>query len=172
MKLRRYIEHAFNCQSTQTKKHRLYGKLMFIIFPPQLFHIITIDFFFALFGKLNALFNIIDKFIRKIAFIANKSIYNVDQWVNALLNRLFIADWGIPTIIISDRKPQIFLRYVANIFRANGDQITYFYGLSPANRWNFKTYQRDGGNNYPNPHDELSKYQFRFNFSIFANAIQ
>ena len=31
-KIRFHIENCFNCQFTQTKKHRFYGKLMFIIF--------------------------------------------------------------------------------------------------------------------------------------------
>ena len=61
---------------------------------------------------------------------------------------------------------------MANVFRANGDQTTYFYGLSPADRWDFRTHQPDGGDNYPISHDELSRYQFRVNFTISVNAIQ
>ena len=83
-KIRRYIEHCLNCQFIQTKKHRPYNELMFIIFPFQFFHIIAIDFIFVLFGELNSLFNVTDKFIRKIVFIPGKFIYNVNQWVNAL----------------------------------------------------------------------------------------
>ena len=46
-KFQRCIEYCFNCQFIQTKKHKPYGELMFIIFPFQLFHIITIDFVFV-----------------------------------------------------------------------------------------------------------------------------
>ena len=81
-----FIEHCFNCRLTQTKNHRPYGKLMPNNFPPQFFHTITIDFVFVLLGELNALLNVITKFIRKIPFIPKKSIYNFNQWVNALLN--------------------------------------------------------------------------------------
>ena len=65
----RYIEHCFNCQFIQIKKHRPYGELMFIIFPFQFFHIITIDFVFVLLSEFNALFNATDNFIRKVVLI-------------------------------------------------------------------------------------------------------
>ena len=107
-KIRHYIEHCLNCQFIQTKKHRPYGELMFIIFSLQLFHTIIIIFVFVVLSELNALFNVIYKFIRRIAVIPNKSIYNVNQWVNALLDRLFTVDWGIPAVIISDRDPNFF----------------------------------------------------------------
>ena len=81
---------------------------MFIIFPFQFFYTICIDFVFVLLGELNSLFNVTDKFIRKIVLIPKKSIYNVNQWVNTLLDRLFIIDWGIPVVIILDRDPNFF----------------------------------------------------------------
>ena len=71
-KIRRYIEHCPNYQFTQIKQHRPYGILMFIISPPQIFHTIAIDFVFALFGKFNVLFNVIDKFTKKIVLIPKK----------------------------------------------------------------------------------------------------
>ena len=70
---------------------------MFIIFRFQFFHTITIDFIFVLFGEFNSLF------IRKIVFIPKKFTYNVNQGVNALLDRLLITNWNISTVIISDR---------------------------------------------------------------------
>ena len=121
-KIRRYIEHCPNCQLIQMKKHRQYGELIFNIFPFQLFHTITIDFVFVLFGELYALFNVTDKFIRKIVFTPGKSIYNVNQWVNALMDHLFIIDWGIPTVIISDRdfiKILIYGKYFSNEWEPN-----------------------------------------------------
>ena len=45
-KNRRYIEHFPNYQFTQTKQHKSYGELKPIIFPPQFFHTITINFVF------------------------------------------------------------------------------------------------------------------------------
>ena len=114
-KLRRYIEHYPNYQFTQTKKHKPYGELMPIIFPFQSFHIITIVFIFVLLGELNSLFNVTDKFIRKIAFMPGKFTYDINQWVNALLDRLIITNWGIPAVIISDRDPK-FLFEIWQIF--------------------------------------------------------
>ena len=91
-KIRRYIEHCPNCQFIQTKKHRPYGKLMFITFPFQFFYKIAIDFVFVLLGELNSLLNVTHKFIRKKKLIPKKSIYNVSQWANALLDPLFVID--------------------------------------------------------------------------------
>ena len=52
---------------------------------------------------------------------------------------------------------------MANVFRTDGDQIINFYGISLANRWDFKTHQPDGGNNYQFFYHELSRSQLRFN---------
>ena len=52
---------------------------MFIVFPFQLFHVIAINFVFVLLDILNALFTVIDNFIRKIVLIPKKSTYNVNQ---------------------------------------------------------------------------------------------
>ena len=100
------MKHCFNCQFIQTKKHKPYNELMFIISPFQFFHTIINYFVFVLFSELNELFNVIDKFTKRITFIPKKSIYNASQWVNTLLDRLLITDWGIPIIIISDRNPE------------------------------------------------------------------
>ena len=90
-------------------------------FPPQYFHTITIDFVLILFGKLNALFNVIYKFTRKFALILKKFIYNTNQWVNALLDRSFIIDWSISAVIIPDRDPEFFSGYMANVFQSHED---------------------------------------------------
>lgn len=78
-KIRRYIEHCFNCQFTQTKRHRSYEKLMLITSSSQLFHTIIIDFILTLFDELNVIFIVTNKFSRRVTLIFDKFIYNVNQ---------------------------------------------------------------------------------------------
>ena len=78
-KIRRYIEYCSNCQLTQIKRHRSYEKLMFIVSSSYFFHTIVMNFILTLFENLNVVLTIIDKFSRRIIFIIDKSIYNVNQ---------------------------------------------------------------------------------------------
>lgn len=105
-KLRKYIEHCPTCQLVQTKRHRPYGELMPIGIPPKPFHTIAIDFFGSLPGDLSSVMSVTCKFSRRVTLIAGKSTYTASQWANALLDRLLIADWGIPEAIVSDRDPK------------------------------------------------------------------
>ena len=78
-KIRRYIKHYFNYQLTQIKRHRLYDKLMFIVSSSYFFHIIIMNFVLTLSNNLNVVLIVIDKFFRRIIFIIDKFIYNVNQ---------------------------------------------------------------------------------------------
>ena len=78
-KIRRYIKYYSNCQLTQIKQHRSYEELMFIVSSSYFFHIIIMNFVLTLFENLNIILTIIDKFFRRITFIIDKFIYNVNQ---------------------------------------------------------------------------------------------
>ena len=78
-KIRRYIKYCSNCQLTQNKRYRLYEKLIIIVFSLYFFYIIIMNFILTLFEKLNIVLTIIDKFFRRIIFIIDKFIYNVNQ---------------------------------------------------------------------------------------------
>ena len=78
-KIRRYIKHCLNCQLTQIKQYRLYEKLIFIVSSLYFFHIIIMNFILTLFKNLNIVLTIIDKFSRRIIFIIDKFIYNINQ---------------------------------------------------------------------------------------------
>ena len=151
---------------------------MFIIFPFQFFHTITIDFVFVLFGELNSVFNVTDKFIRKIVLIPGKSIYNVNQWVNALLDLLFIIDWGIPAVIISDRDPKFFSDMWQRIFERMGTKLFIFTAYHPQTDGTSKrTNQtveiiiRIFTTNYPEVNFLLTLFSLQTNFNNSFNAI-
>ena len=78
-KLRRYIEHCFNCQLTQTKRHRFYEKLISINSSFYSFHIIVLNFIVALPDELNAIFDITCKHFRRVSLMIDKIIYNVNE---------------------------------------------------------------------------------------------
>ena len=67
------------------------------------FHIIVMNFMLILFDNLNIVLIVIDKFSRRIIFIIDKFIYNVNQWDNVLFNRLMITNWNMFVVIISNR---------------------------------------------------------------------
>ena len=77
------------------------------------------------------MFNVINKFIRKIFLIPKKSIYNVYQWVNALLDRLFIIDWGIATVIMSNWDPKFFSDICQVFFERMGIKLLTFTVYHP-----------------------------------------
>ena len=77
-KFRRYIEYCSSYQLTQIKRHCLYEKLMLIMSSSYSFHIIAINFILILFDNLNIVLIVIDKFSRRIIFIIDKFIYNIN----------------------------------------------------------------------------------------------
>ena len=76
-KFRQYFEHCPSCQLNQTKKHRLYDKLMsiFNVFKP--FHTLTMNFIIKLSNTYNAFLIVINKFFRHVMFIYNKTTYSI-----------------------------------------------------------------------------------------------
>ena len=145
---------------------------MFIIFPFQFFYIITNNFIFVLFGELSSLFNVTDKFIRKIVFIPKKLIYNVNQWVNELLDRLFIIEWGIQPVIISDRDLKKISEMWHIIFQRMGIKLFIFTVYHPQTDGILKRTNQTMEIIIPIFHDQLSRNQFRFNNIFFPNPIQ
>ena len=113
-KLRRYLEHCPLCQLNQTKRHRPYGELVPITSPPTPFHTIAIDFIVALPGAYDALLTVTDKFSRRILLIVGHTTYGAEDWAPLFLDRLQLADWGLPYAVISDRDP----RFMSDFWQA------------------------------------------------------
>ena len=113
------MKHCSCCQMTQIRRHRFYDELMFITSLSYSFHIITINFIFVLFDDLNNIFTIIDKYSKRFIFIVDKFTYNVNQWINVILNRLFIIDWNLLVVIISNRNS----KFLSNIWQTFFDRF-------------------------------------------------
>ena len=78
-KLQLYLKYCFNCQLNQTKRYKLYKKLIFVISSSKLFYILIINFVVALPKIFDILLTITNKFFKYIALIYNKTIYNVKK---------------------------------------------------------------------------------------------
>ena len=78
-KIRRYIEHCFDCQLTQIKRHRSYDELMLITSSSHSFHIIAMNFIVTLSNELNSVLTVTCKFFKKITLIIDKIIYSANQ---------------------------------------------------------------------------------------------
>ena len=124
--LKKWIQHCPECQLHRTRRHLPYGDLQPIITPPIPFHTITLDFVLALPVSIDGyecLLTIMCKFSKRIALISGKSTWSAEEWAVALLLRLQIADWGLPSAMISDRDPKFMSDLWKAIFEKLGTKI-------------------------------------------------
>ena len=80
--LRIYISYYSKCGFNQTKRYKSYDNIIFINKSEIPFHIIVMNFIITLFiikEGFDNLFTIIDKFSKRILFIFERVIYNVDK---------------------------------------------------------------------------------------------
>ena len=109
-KLHENLRHCPKCRINQTPRHKPYGVLQPIFTPLEPCHTITIDFILALPRsspeEYDCLLTVTDKFSKKLALIPGRETYKAKDWAIALLDRLMIADWGLPKAIVSDHDPK------------------------------------------------------------------
>ena len=116
-KLRTYIDHCFQCQLNQTKRHKIYEKLMLIISSTISFHTMTMNFIMTISNDFDTLLIIICKFSKRLIIIAEKSTYFAKNWAIKVMNRLLTVDWDISTVIISNRNSKFLSEFWNTIFR-------------------------------------------------------
>jgi len=112
----------------QTRRHQQYGSLQPIQSLPVPFHMLMIDFILALpLSKdlLNAVMSITDKFSKHVVLIPGKETYTAMEWVNKFLERLWLADWGLLKVIISDRDCKFLSTFWKALFEKLGVCLLY-----------------------------------------------
>jgi hypothetical protein len=87
-KIRIYVEHWFVYQVNQTKRYRLYDKLILILIEPLSFYIIAINYVIKLLDKYDCLLIVINKFNRRLQLISNYIINFAIVWARRVLERL------------------------------------------------------------------------------------
>lgn len=104
--VKQYIRHCASCLANKTLTHKPFGAMQPILATPIPFHTITIDFvtgFPVTADSLDALLTVTDKYTKRIGFVPGASNWSAVEWGRALVTFLLSADWGIPSVIISDR---------------------------------------------------------------------
>lgn len=69
--------------------------------------------------------SVTDKFKKRITLIPGRSTYSVEDWADALLDRLDIADWGYPKLIITDRDRKFLSELWKRLFKRLGVSLLY-----------------------------------------------
>ena len=94
--LRDYIRRCPQCLALQTRRHRPYGALQPIQSPS------TLDFILALpttAEGFDSVITVTDKFFKRITYLIGEVTWKARDWAVALLDRLDIADWGLPMVL-------------------------------------------------------------------------
>lgn len=129
-----FIEECPDCKIMSTRRHKPYGNLQPILTPPCPFHTITIDFILALpktKDGYDAVMSVTDKFTKRITLIPGKTTWTAAQWGDALVKRLWIADWGMPKAIISDRDSKFLSALWRQVFLRCGVSLLFSTAYHP-----------------------------------------
>jgi len=132
--VRDFLQHCLECLVYQTRRHQPYGSLQPIQSPNVPFHTITIDFILAL-PKLKEGFDcarsITCKFSKRITLIPGKSSWNAKEWAGVLLDRLWIADLGLPKVILLDRDRIFLSQFWSGLFERLRVELLYSTAYHP-----------------------------------------
>ena len=123
-----YLKHCSKCQINQTRKHKSFESLQFILSSSTLFYVITIDFVLVISSshtELNNVMSVTCKFSKKITIVLEKDIWTAKDWVTALLKRFDLIDWNLFKIIISDRNRKFLFDLWTELFSRLDAKLLY-----------------------------------------------
>ena len=132
--LKSYIRHCPTCLTYQTRRHKPYGSLQPIYAVPHPFHTLTIDFVMALPTSVEGFdiaLSVTDKFTKRVTVIAGRSTFQASNWADVLIERLEIADWGLPKVILSDRDRKFLSELWTALFKRLGVDLLYSTAYHP-----------------------------------------
>ena len=133
-KLRSFLRHCPECQIFQTRRHKPYGQLQPIPTVAIPFWALTLDFILALPESkegYNYAMSVTCKFSKRVTIIPGNAKFTARQWAKALLERLELADWGIPKVIISDRDRKFISELWSEVFKGLGVELLYSTAYHP-----------------------------------------
>ncbi|KAJ5689575.1 hypothetical protein N7462_003967 [Penicillium macrosclerotiorum] len=98
-----------------------------------------------------------DKFTKRVGYIPGRADWDGESWAKPLLTMFMSGDWGLPTVIISDRDPKFVQGLWATIFTILGINLLYTTAYHP---------QADGQSERSNQSSALPNLQASMNSSI------
>ena len=119
-KFQTYIIHCSQCQLNRIVKYLFYESSRFIQSSTIFFHTMTINFilvFSIIATKLNIIFIVTCKFIKKILLIFEKNTYSTKQWANFFFMTILKYDWNVSRAIISNKNNKFMSIFWINVFR-------------------------------------------------------
>jgi hypothetical protein len=135
-KLRDFVKFCPSCLVNNTLRHRPHGELHPIRTPPRPFHTIAMDFILSLpeipavapwkiegHDIFDSMMTVTDKFSKKTLLIPGHTTYTAENWAEILFRMLLLADWGIPSAIISDRDRKFVSEFWRNLFKLSGTKL-------------------------------------------------
>ena len=129
-----FVRHCPECLVYQTRRHSPYGSLQPIQNPNVPFHTISMDFILVLPRSregYDSVMSVTCKFSKRVTLVPGKKTWTAKQWAEALLERLWIADWGLPKVILSDRDKKFLSDFWSTLFNRLGVQLLYSTAYHP-----------------------------------------
>ena len=82
-------------------------------------------------GGFDCALSVTCKFSKRATLIPGKGLWNAKQWAEVLLERLWIADWGLPKVILSARDRKFLSQLWSGIFERLGVELLYSTAYHP-----------------------------------------
>ena len=111
-------------------------------------------------GKFSAVMSITDKFSKQITLVPGRDSWTASQWAHALLEHLWLADWGLPKVIISDHDRKFLSTFWTLLFEKLGIQLLYLTAYHP---------QTDGRSKWTN---QMTETMLQFFIGTLENDSQ
>ena len=126
--IKRYLKHCSKCDTNQTKRHKSYDFLQFILSSFTSFHIIIIDLMLIISTshiEINNIMTVTCKFSKKAIFISRKETWKASKWATALLLKLDTSNWNLFKMIISNRNRKFLFELWTKLFQKFDVDLLY-----------------------------------------------
>ncbi|KAJ5752832.1 hypothetical protein N7520_008426 [Penicillium odoratum] len=126
--LKQYITHCPVCIENKTRRHKPYGSLQPILSPPIPFHTLTMDWVVGLpttAEGYDCALVMVCKFTKLSAALPGQTEWTGQQWAKVALAYWMSANWGIPSVMITDRDPKFVHGFWRAIFLALAVNMLY-----------------------------------------------
>ena len=126
--IKRYLKHCSKCDKNQTKRHKSYDFLQFILSSSTSFHTIIIDFVLTISTshiEMNNIMIVTCKFSKKAIFISRKKTWKASEWATTLLLRLNTSNWDLFKMIISNRNRKFLFELWTKLFQKFDVDLLY-----------------------------------------------